>query len=74
MREVPSSQLQRNPGDVLDSAGKEPILITRFGKGRFVICDHAHYSQLWNDAMRHRGQLHDVDDATLEKARGEAGS
>lgn len=70
MQEVTSTDFQRNVADSLAAAHDEPILITQRGKGRFVVCSHARYSELWNAWKRERGELVEADEEVLHEVRG----
>lgn len=41
-------------------------------RSRLVMCSHAQLHETWLAWKREHGELHEVDDATLEKARESA--
>ncbi len=46
MKSYSMSDLQRAQGDVVDTAAREPVALTRRGKTRLVLMSKEHYEQL----------------------------
>jgi prevent-host-death family protein len=45
MRQFTTRDLSKHIGDVTAAAGREPVVLTRHGKARFVLMSFAHYER-----------------------------
>ena len=46
MREFTTGDLNKQVGDVTDAASREPVLLTKHRKPRFVLMSYEHYERL----------------------------
>ena len=60
--QVTSVAFQKNIGEIQDGAEKEPVIITRHGRPRLVLCSFERYSHMWNAWMEKKGELVDATD------------
>lgn len=73
--EATSVEFQKNIGEMQDTAEREPVIITRHGRPRLVLCSFQRYGEMWNAWKRERGELVDMTEhPAVEAARAKAKS
>jgi len=61
-----SAEFQRGIGEAQEKAEKEPVIITRHGRPRLVLCSHERYHQLVMAVKRAAGELVNVSPETSQ--------
>lgn len=46
MRQFTTGDLNKQIGDVMDAAVREPVVLTKYGKARFVLMSYEHYERM----------------------------
>ena len=46
MRQFTTGDLNKQIGDVMDAAVREPVVLTKCGKARFVLMSYEHYERM----------------------------
>ncbi|OLP62666.1 prevent-host-death protein [Xaviernesmea oryzae] len=46
MRQFTTGDLNKQVGDVTDAAAREPVILTKAGKPRFVLMSYEHYERM----------------------------
>ncbi|EJZ19975.1 type II toxin-antitoxin system Phd/YefM family antitoxin, partial [Rhizobium sp. Pop5] len=46
MRQFTTADLNKQVGDVTDAASREPVVLTRHSKPRFVLMSYEHYERM----------------------------
>lgn len=68
----PASEMARKTADILHKAAHEPVIITKHGKGRFVVMSQEHYEHLQKGANPRRAaewtELRDDEILAVEKS------
>jgi prevent-host-death family protein len=67
---ITAVEFQKNVGQYQDEADRDPVIITRHGRPRLVLCSHARYHEMWTAWMEKRGELVDVTDKAKEVIDG----
>ena len=66
---ITATELKKYTADALDKSLSEPVIVTRGARSRHVLCEERHYRMLWTAWMEKRGELIDMEEATLAKVR-----
>ncbi len=81
MRQFTTGDLNKQIGDVTDVASREPVILTRHSKPRFVLMSYEHYQRMRSGGDLRRahhisempGEHADLFDEAIERlARGES--
>lgn len=54
MRQFTTGDLNKHVGDVTDAASREPVVLTKHRKPRFVLMSYDHYERLRSDGDNNR--------------------